>query len=105
MSLTHRRRVYRDWSLYSILLEGVRFRAVSVKDYWAATGRLAGSLVGRCPAQGHPITLSDEGGANFSCLCPGRADGIYAEAFGGLVDRAVTPHTLTPHPAAADPQP
>lgn len=44
-------------------------------------------LVGRCPAGGHEILRGDDKVTEFTCLCPGRADGLYALAFGAIPSR------------------
>jgi hypothetical protein len=41
-----------------------------------------GKLVGRCPFAGHKIVLHDDGIYAYTCLCPGRAEGLYALTFG-----------------------
>jgi hypothetical protein len=50
---------------------------------------VAEMLTGRCPAMGHPIytEAGDPASTRFSCLCPGRADGMYATAVGAMLTR------------------
>jgi len=60
-------------------------------------------LIGRCPLRGHEIQLYEDGTAGYTCICPGRAEGIYVAPFGyqPQIDSKTGEFTIRPAPVAS----
>ena len=66
---------------------------------------LAKTLIGRCPARGHEIWRYEDGTAEYTCQCPGRAEGIYITPFGyhPQIDSKTGELTIAVAPSASAP--